>query len=234
MSASTDHGVIHWARLYDLGSAISRGRTAWLQRAILEAAAPKPGERVLDIGCGPGRLTLAGARAVGSSGVAAGVDPSPEMIALAKRKASRASSAASFQVAPMEALPFPNGSFDAVLASLVLHHVAPDLLPRALAEASRVLAPGGRLVALEFTSHHGLVGRLRNKLGGCHGVLSAEAAIGQLRAAGFEAARVEPAGAGYCLFLARNAMPSAAATPPAPTHAGSPAFTAPAGARAPR
>src|SRR6266511_2927373 len=144
--------------LYDLGTALSGGQVRALHRRLLERAAIVPGNRVLDAGCGPGRLTLAAAQAVGPTGETLGIDPSSEMIGLATRKAARAQSAARYQIAGIEAIPAPDDHFDVVLASLMLHHLPPDLQRRGLAETLRVLKPNGRFVALDFsaTPGHGI------------------------------------------------------------------------------
>jgi len=71
------------------------------------------------------------------------VDASPEMIAVAESKAARRKAPAQFQVAGAQSLPFPDASFDAVVTSLMLHHLPEaDLLP-AVGELLRVLQPGG-------------------------------------------------------------------------------------------
>ena len=96
------------------------------------------GRRVLDIGCGTGRA--AAALAERGSRVW-GVEPEPEMAALARERLS------TVKVAPAERLPFKDGWFDRALMWLVLHLVD---RPRALAEAWRVLAPDGRLAIATF------------------------------------------------------------------------------------
>ena len=95
------------------------------------------GDRVLDVGCGTGRLAEWMAQLVGPGVV--GVDPLPERIALARARAP----GLRFEVGRAEDLgAFPGGSFDAVCASAVFHWVEDK--PRALAELARVLRPGGR------------------------------------------------------------------------------------------
>ncbi|MFE4635366.1 class I SAM-dependent methyltransferase [Streptomyces sp. NPDC056773] len=108
--------------------------------AMLALAGEVAGRRILDAGCGSGPLTAA-LRDRGA--VVSGVDSSAGMLALARR---RLGADAALHVADLrEPLPFPDGVFDDVLASLVLHYIE-DWGPT-LAEFRRVLGPGGRLIA---------------------------------------------------------------------------------------
>jgi ubiquinone/menaquinone biosynthesis C-methylase UbiE len=80
------------------------------------------------------------------------------MIEVARRKAARVRAEIDFRVEPIEALSFPDQSFDVVLSSLMMHHLPDDLKPRALAELRRVLKPGGRVLIADFkrpTDHLG-------------------------------------------------------------------------------
>ena len=86
-------------------------------------------------------------------GAVHGLDASPAMIDVAKEKASKAGSAIAFQVALIEALPFPAATFDLVTSSLMLHHLPDDLKRTGLAEMRRVLKPGGRFMAMDFAAH---------------------------------------------------------------------------------
>src|SRR6266542_616065 len=79
-AADTEGKTIRWARLYDLGTTIlSLGRVSALRRKMVELAAIAPGERILDVGCGPGRLTILAGTVAGPSSEACGIDPAPEM-----------------------------------------------------------------------------------------------------------------------------------------------------------
>jgi len=205
--ANEESRVLHWARFYDLGTSLMGGRVRALHRRMIERAAIAPGERVLDVGCGPGRLTLAAAGAAGS-GETLGIDPSPEMIALARRKASGAGSAATFRVAGIEAIPVPDDHFDVVLASLMLHHLPAELQGRGLAEVFRVLAPGGRFVALDFSAMpgHG-IGHLLCVFGLRRGSEHADHLGALAREARFESVEVTPESRAFSLLHASKPVP---------------------------
>ena len=148
----TEGRTIRWARRYDLGvEAMYFGRGNRYRSRLLDLAEAKAGDKVLDIGCGPGRLVLAACERVGQSGEALGIDPSAQMVALATRKAAKAGLSARFIHAAAEALPFDDGYFDAVTSSLVIHHIpGEDLKRKAFGEMRRVLKDVGRLLVVDF------------------------------------------------------------------------------------
>jgi ubiquinone/menaquinone biosynthesis C-methylase UbiE len=91
---------------------------------------------------------------VGADGAVVGIDASPEMIDHAISQ-TRSGANTSFDVASASALPFPDSSFDVVVSSLTMHHLAPaDQLP-AIQEMRRVLRPGGTLLIAEFQAPAG-------------------------------------------------------------------------------
>ena len=121
---------------YDLGFG---GVTSQAVDSLLEAVAVRNRLRLLDVACGPGYVATAAAR-LGCSVV--GIDFSSEMIDLAKELTLRETGDLEFREGDAENLAFPNGSFDAVVMNFGMLHLAqPD---KAIAEAFRVLRPGGR------------------------------------------------------------------------------------------
>jgi ubiquinone/menaquinone biosynthesis C-methylase UbiE len=117
------------------------------QRAeVLALLAARPGERVLDIGSGPGFLVAALADAVGAGGAVRGLDRSAPMNAVA-RDVIGARTWAGIDDGDAVELPYPDGAFDAAVSTQVYEYVAD--IPRALAELRRVLRRGGRALVLD-------------------------------------------------------------------------------------
>ena len=178
--------VLHRARWYDFsGRVISFGRDKAIREKLVELAAPAPGEKVLDVGCGTGTLALALKSSVGT-GEVHGIDASPEMIQVAQEKAAKAGSDIDFQVALIEAIPFPDASFDLVTSSLMLHHLPDDLKRTGLDEIRRVLKPGGRFIAMDFAAHsHSPLGHLLSIFGHSRGESIVNVLVPMLKDAGF-------------------------------------------------
>jgi ubiquinone/menaquinone biosynthesis C-methylase UbiE len=121
-----------------------RTRDVLRRRALVRAAlAARPGERVLDVGCGPGFYTEELLDEVGREGAVVGVDASPQMLAVAAKRCERFPNVA-FQEGDAIALPVQEASFDAALCVQVLEYVADATA--ALAQMHRALRPGGRVV----------------------------------------------------------------------------------------
>ena len=185
--------VLHRARWYDLfSSVISFGRDKAIREKLIELAAPAPGEKVLDVGCGTGTLALALKSRVGA-GEVHGIDASPEMIEVAKEKATKAGSDIDFRLALIEAIPFPDASFDLVTSSLMLHHLPNDLKVKAFLEIRRVLKPGGRFMAMDFAAHsYSPLGHLLSIFGHSRGESMVDKLMPMLRDAGFSAVEAIP------------------------------------------
>lgn len=122
----------------------------------------KVGDRVLDLGCGPGSLWNHWSR-LPAPGALVGVDLSDEMIA----EARKAHPNGCFAVGRAHDLPFPSGSFDLVIASAVLHHIPDDHLDGALREIVRVMDEHGTLIGREPVGQ----GQLGSKTGWLSGAL---------------------------------------------------------------
>lgn len=164
----------------------------------------QPGEEVLDLGSGGGIDCLLAARAVGPDGVVIGVDFLPEMVARGTAAAERAGMRnARFVQGELEALPLPDASVDVVISNGVI-----NLSPRkarALAEAFRVLRPGGRLAIVDLTLESDLPAEIATQpaaWAGClSGALSVQALYKGLRRAGFREVGIDelhPFGVAEC------------------------------------
>lgn len=141
---------------YDLGEWFHdtfsfHGTFRKLRQRVITQACIRPGEQVLDVGCGTGTLTLEAARWVGCEGCVTGIDPGDQQIAHARAKAARRHVDVDFQVGVIERLPFFDQTFDVVLSTLMMHHLPAPLKNQGLAEIARVLKPGGRLIIADFT-----------------------------------------------------------------------------------
>ena len=114
-----------------------------LARDLIERAALRPGERVLDVACGTGIVARLAAEQVGVTGTVAGLDMNPGMLAAA-RAVTPPETSIDWHHAGAEAMPLPDDAFDVVLCQMGLQFMAAK--PAALSEMRRVLAPGGRII----------------------------------------------------------------------------------------
>jgi Methyltransferase domain len=115
--------ILHSAALYDmLAWFLTYGRERAFREKMLGFANLKPGEAVLDIGCGTGTVALLAKTKVGPEGRVDGLDASPEMVARATAKARRTGLNVNFSNATAQQLPYNDEEFDLVLSTLMLHH----------------------------------------------------------------------------------------------------------------
>jgi ubiquinone/menaquinone biosynthesis C-methylase UbiE len=147
--ASTRGHTLGAPRAYDaFVNLFFLGRRRATFQALAVAAGVKPGQRVLDVGCGTGYFARLIAESIGVSGVVVGVDASQEMVAYASQRAGRTRNC-QFQLGTAESLSLPSEHFDVVVSSLFMHHLPVDLRGTAVAEMYRVLRPGGTLLIAE-------------------------------------------------------------------------------------
>jgi arsenite methyltransferase len=154
-----------------------------------------PGEVVLDLGSGGGIDVLLTAKRVGPTGKAYGLDMTDEMLSLARDNQRTAGLPnVEFLKGEIEAIPLPNASVDVIISNCVIN-LSTDK-PRALAEAFRVLKPGGRLAVSDVVIRGEVPDTVRRSMElwvGCvAGALTEDQYRVHLRDAGFEGISVEP------------------------------------------
>src|SRR6266542_5764472 len=113
--------ILHAAATYDLLVWLfTLGRERAFREKILRLARLEPGESVLDVGCGTGTLAITAKRLIGPTGAVYGIDASLEMLARAGKKARKAGLEVVFKNGLVQALPFADAQFDAVLSTVML------------------------------------------------------------------------------------------------------------------
>jgi ubiquinone/menaquinone biosynthesis C-methylase UbiE len=155
----------------------------------------RPGEVVLDLGSGGGIDVLLSARRVGPTGKAYGLDMTDEMLALARENQRKAGVAnVEFLKGEIEDIPLPVASVDVIISNCVINLSADK--DRVLAEAFRVLKPGGRLAVSDIVVRGEVPAAIRRNvelwIGCVAGALEEDEYRAKLAKAGFEAIDVEP------------------------------------------
>jgi SAM-dependent methyltransferase len=179
----------------------------------LAVAGLHPGQTVLDLGSGGGLDVLLSARRVTPGGTAYGLDASPDMLALARANAAAAGvTNATFLDGHIEDIPLPDRHVDVVISNCVIN-LSTDK-PRVLAEAFRVLRPGGRLGVSDVIADEGIdpaqLADAERHVGCLNGALTQRQYTGLLRAAGFTDVTVTPtheAGPGLHSAIVQAAKP---------------------------
>lgn len=130
-----------------------------VKQMLIEQVAPRPGHRVLDVGCGTATLAIALGRACPEAEVH-GIDIDPKVLAMARDKVGRAAVRVTLHEGPAWELPFDDVSFDRVVSSLTFHHLDRPGKQRTLAAIRRVLRPEGELHIADWGRAHGVGMRL--------------------------------------------------------------------------
>lgn len=124
------------------------------RRILIDQADLRGGQHVLEIGCGTGSL-LTVLKRLHPDVEAVGLDPDPQALVRARRKAERAALSIRLDQGFSDELPYADATFDRVLSSFMFHHLPAEAKPRTLTEVKRVLKPGGSLHLLDFTHGEG-------------------------------------------------------------------------------
>jgi demethylmenaquinone methyltransferase/2-methoxy-6-polyprenyl-1,4-benzoquinol methylase len=142
------------ARVYDrMNSVMTAGLHHHWRRRAVDLAQVGPGDRVVDVACGTGDLSLELARRVGAGGAVVGCDFSEQMLELARDKAARATALVAdvrFEWANALELPYADGEFAAATVGFGARNFSD--LEQGLSEMRRVVRPGGKVVVLEITT----------------------------------------------------------------------------------
>jgi arsenite methyltransferase len=160
-------------------------------------ASLRPGETVVDLGCGGGLDVFLAAAKVGPAGRAIGIDMTPEMLELARRNAQQSGvTNVEFHAASIDRLPLPDASVDCVISNCVIN-LASDK-PAVFREIARVLKPGGRVavsdIALKQPLPAELTGNLSAYVGCIAGAISIDEYRSEMRRAGFDPVEVIDSG----------------------------------------
>jgi SAM-dependent methyltransferase len=153
----------------------------------------RPGETVVDLGCGGGLDVLLASSKVGPTGKAIGIDMTPEMIDRAKRNAAKQGAKnVEFHLARIDQLPLPDRSVDCIISNCVIN-LAPDK-PAVFREMIRVLKPGGRVAVSDIALKQNLPDEIGQSLlayvGCIAGAVLIEDYVSELHAVGFEAVQI--------------------------------------------
>lgn len=140
-------GIDLFLPLYDPLWRLMGGQS--VRAAFIREAGLATGQRILDIGCGTGSLSVQIAQSVPGVHVHA-LDPDPKALALCQHKAAQAGVAVRWREGFGDALPYQEATFERVVSSFMFHHLDLEVKQGMLREARRVLIPGGALHLVDF------------------------------------------------------------------------------------
>lgn len=124
-------------------------RQGFYMDRLIEHAQLTPGMRVLDVGCGTATLIIKVKQKVPDTQVT-GLDGDPEILAIAAKKAAESGLDINFDRGMAYSLPYPDGSFERVFSSMMMHHLSNENKRRMLDEVCRVLVEGGEFHLVDF------------------------------------------------------------------------------------
>lgn len=126
---------------------------------LIDQADIKPGQRVLDLGCGTGTLAIMAKQSQPSAEVT-GLDADSDMLKVARYKSGERKAHVKFDVGFTNKLPYPDASFDRILSSIMIHHLKTPDKETTAREVFRVLKPGGQLHIIDFGKPYTWYGKL--------------------------------------------------------------------------
>ena len=145
------------AKYYDIGN--TPLGLPFVTRPHVRLITLQPGESLLDVGCGTGEVLHQLHKKFGESVSLYGIDPSEDMLEVARQKLGKASNV-KLELGIGEQLQFPDASFDWVVSSLTFHHVPLDVKRATIRESHRVLKPGGKFLISDFGKPTTWAGRM--------------------------------------------------------------------------
>ncbi|MFQ5681106.1 MAG: class I SAM-dependent methyltransferase [Candidatus Omnitrophota bacterium] len=159
--ATSGRTLDHAARFYDLLSpAMTFYQEGRISQIAIDLLDIRPGNRILDIGCGTGTLTIKIARSLSGlhpQSMVIGLDAAAKMIEVARKK-SRGLKNIRFDVRAAERLPYGDGSFDAIISTFFFHHIDYRLKKMALRQIWRVLKKGAKAAIVDIDTPTNLFG----------------------------------------------------------------------------
>ena len=171
--------------LYDPVVKLMGGGSA--HRQLVDQADLQPGQRILEIGCGTGNLTIL-VKTLYPAIEIVGLDPDPKALDRARRKANRQRVSVQLDRGFSDELHYPDESYDRVLSALMFHHLKRDEQAQTLHEIRRVLKPGGSLHLVDFGGGHdragGFLARLLHRSEHVHDDSGGDALLNLMRHAG--------------------------------------------------
>ena len=144
------------AKFYNIGAYLSG--LVFVYKKTLSLIDLKNGESLLDVGCGTAVVLRKLRKKFSQSVKLYGIDPSPEMLQVAKSRI--APDEISLKIAYANDLPFVNNSLDWVISTLAFHHMPSDEKRKAIGEMARVLKPDGKILISDFGRPKGLFGKI--------------------------------------------------------------------------